>query len=85
MSQPVQTAAALKRLIQVRMNALPDVQEDDEQVFATEVEWHTPDESGCNWNMTGYRGPVAYASEIRLLINRMRRQYRLSPDFQAID
>jgi hypothetical protein len=78
MSQSFHTAAALKRLIQVRMNALADVQDDDEQVFANDVEWHQPDEEGCNWDMNGYRGPAGYASEIRLLVNRLRREYRLS-------
>jgi hypothetical protein len=79
MSQPLQ-ASALKRLVEARMNALADVQEDDEKVFANEVEWHAPDEAGCNWDMNGYRGPASYATEIRLLVNRLRRQYRLSED-----
>jgi len=71
------TAAELKHLIQVRMNALAEVEEDGEQVFAHNVDWEEPDESGCNWNMKGYRGPANYATEIRLIVNKLRREYRL--------
>jgi hypothetical protein len=74
----VKTAAELKHLIQIRMNALHDVEEDGEQVFAHDVDWHAPDETGCNWNMKGYRGPVDYATEIRAIVNNLRREYRLS-------
>ena len=81
MSRTSKTAPELKRLIQARMDALEDVEEDGEQVFAHEVDWHEPDETGCNWNMSGYRGPADYATEIRLLINSLRRQYRLSTDW----
>ena len=73
----VKTAAALKHLIQARMDALDDVQDDDEQIFARDVEWHAPDESGRNWNMAGYRGAAGYASEVRLLVDHLRREYRL--------
>ena len=73
----LKTAAALKHLIQTRMDALDDVQEDDERVFAHDVEEHAPDEDGRNWDMNGYRGPAGYATEVRLLVNRLRREYRL--------
>lgn len=79
MSRPL-GAAALKRLVEARMNDLAEVQEDDEQVFAHDVEWHEPDGSGRNWNMHGYRGPAGYGSEIRLLIDRIRREYYLSEE-----
>ena len=77
-SHGLKTAAELKRLIQARMNALDDVEEDGEQVFAHDVDWHEPDESGCNWNMSGYRGPANYATDIRRIVNNLRREYRLS-------
>ena len=73
-------APALKRLLERRMNALADVQDDDEQLFANDVQWHEPDEAGCNWDMDGYRGPVGYGAQIRLLVARMRREYRLSEE-----
>lgn len=79
----VRTATALKHLIQKRMDALDSLQDDDEQVFAHDVEWHTPDESGCNWDMKGYRGPAGYATEIRVLVNGLRREYRLSEDLAS--
>jgi hypothetical protein len=72
------TSDALKRLIQSRMNALDEVQEDDEQVFAHDVERQEPDDTGCNWNMHGYGGPAGYANAVRSLVNRLRREYRLS-------
>ena len=78
MPKVLKTAAELKHLIQVRMNALEDVEEDGEQVFAQNVEGHEPDEDGYNWNMSGYRGPADYATEIRLIVNRLRREYGLS-------
>jgi hypothetical protein len=62
------------------MNALEEVEEDGEQVFARNVDWHEPDESGCNWDMDGYRGPANYALEIRVLVNKLRREYRLSAE-----
>jgi hypothetical protein len=76
----LKTAAELKRLIQIRMDALEEVQDDGEQVFAHDVDWHEPDESGCNWNMNGYRGPANYAMEIRVIVNNLRREYRLSAE-----
>ena len=30
--------------------------------------------------MHGYRGEAGYATEIRMLVNRMRREYRLSQE-----
>jgi len=77
-SKAVKTAAELKRLIQMRMNAMEEVEEDGEQVFAHDVDWHETDDDGCNWNMTGYRGPANYAMEVRAIVNRLRREYRLS-------
>ena len=71
------TASALKRLVQARMNALDDPQEDGESVFANEIEWHAPDEIGRNWNMPGYRGAAGYATDVRMLVDRLRREYRL--------
>ena len=77
MAYIVKTAAELKHLIQIRMDALEEVEEDGERVFAHDVDWHEPDESGCNWNMNGYRGPANYATEIRAIVNNLRREYRL--------
>jgi hypothetical protein len=82
MSQPLR-AAALKRLVEARMNELAEVQEDDERVFANDVEWHEPDGSCRNWDMHGYRGPRGYGTEIRLLVDRMRREYRLSEEAET--
>ena len=65
------------------MNALEDVEEDGERVFARDVEWHEPDETGCNWNMSGYRGPANYATEIRVLIDSVRREYRLGANWAS--
>lgn len=80
MPRVLKTAAELKHLIQIKMNALEEVEEDGEQVFAHNVDWHEPDEDGCNWNMNGYRGAANYATEVRLIVNRLRREYRLSVD-----
>jgi hypothetical protein len=82
MPQPLR-AAALKRLVEARMNELAEVQEDDERVFANDVEWHPPDGSGRNWDMPGYRGPRSYATEIRRLVDRMRREYTVSEEAEA--
>lgn len=78
MSRHAKTAAELKRLIQIRMDALEEVQDDGEQVFACDVDWQEPDESGCNWNMNGYRGLANYATVVRSVVNSLRREYRLS-------
>ena len=77
MPKAVKTAAELKHLIQSRMNAPDEVEEDGEQVFAHDVDWHAPDESGCNWDMNGYRGAANYATEIRSVVNKLRREYCL--------
>jgi hypothetical protein len=82
MSQPLR-AAALKRLVEARMNELAEVQEDDERVFANDVERHEPDVSHRNWDMHGYGGPRGYGTEIRLLVDRMRREYRLSEEAET--
>ena len=73
------TAAALKHLIQRRLDALDDVQDDGERLFAHDVEEHAPDEDGRNWDMDGYRGPAGYATEVRILVDVLRREYRLDP------
>jgi hypothetical protein len=72
------TAAALKHLIQIRMNALEAVEADGERLVAHDVQWHAPDESGRNWDMDGYLGPIDYATEVRVLVNGLRREYRLA-------
>ena len=74
------TSTALKRLIQLRIDALVDVRDEGDQVFARDVEWHAPDELGCNWDMRGYRGPADYATEVRLIVNRLQREYRLADE-----
>ena len=76
----VKTAAALRHLIQLRIDALTEVEDEGDQVFARDVEWHAPDESGCNWDMSGFRGPADYATEVRLIVNNLRREYRLADD-----
>ena len=78
MSRVTKTAAELKHLIQMRMNVLDEIEHDDEQVFARDIDWQEPDESGCNWDMIGYRGPAGYAAAVRSLVNTLRREYRLS-------
>jgi hypothetical protein len=85
MNKVTKTAAELKRLIQTRMNALDEIEEDGEEVFARDVQWQEADEDGCNWNMNGYRGPASYATEIRALVNRLRREYRLEPEAGRYD
>jgi hypothetical protein len=76
----IKTAAGLKHLIQVRIDALDDVQEEGDQLFAHDVEWHAPDEDGRNWDMNGYRGPANYATEVRMIVDVLRREYRLAED-----
>ena len=85
MHKVTKTAAELKRLIQTRMNALDEIEQDSEQIFARDVEWQETDEDGCNWNMSGYRGPATYATEIRALVNRLRREYSLAPEARRYD
>jgi len=78
------TAATLKRMVQLRMDALDEVQEDGESLFANDIHWHAPDEAGRNWDMKGYRGTAGYATDVRMLVNRLRREYRLvESDFNA--
>ena len=76
----LKTAAVLRHLIQLRIDALADDEDEGDQLFARDVEWHAPDESGCNWDMRGYRGPAAYATGVRLIVNNLRREYRLAED-----
>ena len=85
MSKVVKTAAELKHLVQIRMNALEEVEQDAEQVYARDVNGHEPDESGCNWNMDGYSGPANYATAVRALVNGLRREYRLGGDASLYD
>lgn len=72
----VMTAAALKHLIQMRLDALCDAT-DDEQIFARAVQGHAPDDDRRNWDMSGYRGPAAYGTEVRSFVDRVRREYSL--------
>jgi hypothetical protein len=72
------SATALKRLIQTSLDALEDVQDDGERLFARDVQWHELDESGCNWDMDGYRGPAGYTTQVRMIVNRLRREYQLA-------
>jgi hypothetical protein len=70
-------AAELKALINVRLNALDEVEEDGERVFANDVSRQAPDKNGCNWTMEGYRGPRDYATSVRVAVDKLRREYRL--------
>jgi hypothetical protein len=76
----LKAAAALKHLVQTRLDALEDIQDEGERIFAHEIEWHVPDENGRNWDMKGYRGPADCATAVRLLIDRLRREYRLDTE-----
>jgi hypothetical protein len=76
----LKAAAALKHLVQTRLDAVEGIQDDGERVFAHDVQWHAPDEDGRNWDMKGYRGPADYATEVRLVIDRLRREYRLDTE-----
>jgi hypothetical protein len=76
----LKAAAALKHLVQTRLDALEDLQDEGERVFAHDIEWHMPDEDGRNWDINGYRGPADCATAVRLLVDRLRREYRLDPE-----
>jgi hypothetical protein len=76
----LKTAEALKHLVQTRLDTLEDIQDEGERVFAHDVQWHAPDEDGRNWDMKGYRGPADCATEVRCLVNRLRREYRLDTE-----
>ena len=71
------TAAALKRMVQLKLDALEDVQEEGDSLYANDIEWHASDEMGRNWNMSGYRGTAGHAADVRILVDRLRREYRL--------
>jgi hypothetical protein len=71
-------AAELKALIDIRLNALDEVEEDGERLFANDIAWHAPDKNGCNWTMESYRGPRNYATSVRVAVEKLRRDYRLS-------
>lgn len=73
----MKTAAALKHLIQLGMNDIEALQDDGDRLYARDVEWHAPDDDGRNWDMDGYGGPAGYGGEVRLLVNQLRRAYRL--------
>jgi hypothetical protein len=45
----LKAAAALKHLVQTRLDAVEFIQDADERVFAHEVQWHAPDEDRRNW------------------------------------
>ena len=74
------TPAALKRLIQRRLDAIPEVEEDGERIFAREVRPHATDDDGRNWDMSGYNGPAGYGAEVRLAVERLRREYLLGEE-----
>ncbi len=38
------------------------------------------DETGCNWNVHFYRGPVACAKVFRSIVDELRAQYNLKDD-----
>jgi hypothetical protein len=76
----LKAAAALKHLVQTRLDALEDIEDQGERVFAREIEWHVPDADGRNWDMNGYRGPADCATAVRRLIDRLRREYRLDTE-----
>ena len=73
----VKPPAALKHLIQLRLDALVDDEELGERIVARDVEWHALDADGRNWDMTGYRGPAEYRTDVRLVVDRLRREYLL--------
>ena len=71
------TSIELKHLIQQRLDALCESTDDGDEIFARDVHGHALDDDGRNWDMRGFRGPASYAMEVRLVVDRLRREYLL--------
>ncbi|MNS20061.1 hypothetical protein D3C72_517920 [compost metagenome] len=52
MTRKIKVISDLEYLIRTRMEEC----EDCEEVELGYVQWHSPDESGCNWNVPSFSG-----------------------------
>ena len=79
MARKIRSAADIRQIIQERFNSIDVVKEDKAEVTIHEVQWHEPDETGCNWGLGSYRGDRHYADAIARIVHELQQQYNL-PD-----
>ena len=77
MEREEKTTEELQQLIQDKLSVLQNTLNSSEKITAPPVYRHTPDESGCNWNVESYSGSAYYRPGVRMLIEEMRGLYNL--------
>lgn len=71
------TAQEIRTELQARINQIPEVIEDREQLKAPPPYWHEDDELGCNWNVTVVANSLPYVQQITGIVRELRSIYRL--------
>ena len=69
----------LQELVQDRLNNVHEATSQGTRLVARDVYREAPDSTGCNWNMRGYVGPVAYFGIVRAIVDNLRSAFNL-PD-----
>ena len=66
----------LEEVVNKNLNSIREVVEDKVTLKWVKVYWHEEDGNGCNWNVK-YVCNKEYKGEIELVINELRKKYRL--------
>jgi hypothetical protein len=69
----------LQALVQDRLDNVREATLQGTRLVAREIYREAPDSLGCNWNMRGYVGPVAYFGIVRAIVDNLRSAFNL-PD-----
>ena len=77
MSRIELTAAEIQAELQTRIDLIPEVIEDSEQLKAPPPYWHEDDELGCNWNISIVGNSAGYVQQVVGIVGHLRSIYRL--------
>ena len=81
MTRQLASNAEIKNLINNRFKEGKELYGDCRDVKVSGVtRYRERDETGCNWNVHFYRGPVACEKVFRSIVDELRAQYNLKDD-----
>ncbi len=83
MGRETRTAAQLRAMVQVRMDALPEVVElarrkNGAGLVVGPVETIRADHQGRNWDIRTVSGGVGYMTQLRAIVDELRSRYDLT-------
>ena len=78
MTRETKTADELRQMVQERMDQRTTI--DSDSVVVEAVYQHESDETGCNWNITGFQGDRSWYQTFTKILYAVRKEYNLATD-----